>query len=88
MEMTLNMGAFQALDQQTMFAVDGGADPYRVNHAKCKFTPEDEKAAIGYTIGLISVCLGGMDAAIVGAITLLGASSLAVGTAGILYGCM
>lgn len=79
---------FTELNCNEQAAVNGGSDPYRVNHPKLTSTPESRKAAVSYTLGMISLCLGGADCAVVGAVTILGGSSMAVGAFGTLYSCV
>lgn len=73
MEMTLNMGAFQALDQQELFAVDGGVSDFAkgVVNIGCSIIGSVAGMAVGAVAGVL---VGGVYGAAV-----CGVVGLAVG---------
>lgn len=85
MNTMLNIGSFEQMSSDEAFFVDGG-DParqkmlaeIRANHSYMKNKkPEDDKNAILYTIGYLSV-----------ATCWCGPLSTALGVIGLLYSCM
>ena len=77
MEMTLNMGAFEALDQQELFAVDGGWTAEQWIVGACTVVG----AAVGFAIG------GPIGAAVGAKCGAYGAFATAVVTIAIDVGC-
>ena len=66
MELALNMGAFEALDYNELFAVDGGASKFAIAvvNIGCSIIAGVVFAGVGAAIG--AACGGGVPGAIVG----------------------